>query len=109
MDRLSFTQAFDLANFAGYFSEDSTGSAPSPFERNMKIRVAVQSAQELKLASSKLSMGGSANLNVTGTLAQPVLLGRIALTGGEVFFLGKRFRYKAARSSLQIPPRTEPV
>ena len=91
VDRLFFTQAFDLANFAGYFSEDSTGSPSSRFERHMKLSVAVQSAQQLELASSKVSMAGSANLNVRGTLADPVLLGRIALTGGEVFFLGKRF------------------
>ena len=108
MDRLSFTQAFDLANFAGYFSEDSTGSAPSKFERNMKLRVAVQSAQELNLASSKLSMGGSANLNLTGTLAQPVLLGRISLTGGEVFFLGKRFQVQSGTIEFANPARTEP-
>jgi translocation and assembly module TamB len=109
VDRLSFTQAFDLANFAGYFSEDSTGSAPSSFERNMKLSVAVQSAQELNLASSKLSMGGSANLNVRGTLAQPVLLGRISLTGGEVFFSGKRFQVQSGTIEFANPARTEPV
>lgn len=109
VDRLSFTQAFDLANFAGYFSEDSTGSPASSFERNMKLRVAVQSAQELNLASSKLSMGGSANLNVTGTLAEPVLLGRISLTGGEVFFLGKRFQVQSGTIEFANAARTEPV
>jgi len=109
VDRLSFTQAFDLANFAGYFSEDSTGSSPSPFERHMKLSVAVQSAQQLELASNKLSMAGSANLNVTGTLADPVLLGRIALTGGEVFFLGKRFEVQGGTIDFANPARTEPV
>lgn len=109
VDRLSFTQAFDLANFAGYFSEDSTGSPPSPFERHMTLRVAVQSAQQLNLASSKVSMAGSANLNVTGTLADPVLLGRIALTGGEVFFLGKRFEVQSGTIDFANPARTEPV
>jgi translocation and assembly module TamB len=109
VDRLSFTQAFDLANFAGYFSEDSTGSPASSVERNMKLSVAVQSAQELNLASSKLSMGGSANLNVRGTLAQPVLLGRISLTGGEVFFLGKRFQVQSGTIEFANTARTEPV
>lgn len=109
VDRLSFTQAFDLANFAGYFSEDSTGSPSSRFERHMKLSVAVQSAQQLELASSKVSMAGSANLNVRGTLADPVLLGRIALTGGEVFFLGKRFEVQNGTIDFGNPARTEPV
>ena len=109
VDRLSFTQAFDLANFAGYFSEDSTGSPSSRFERHMKLSVAVQSAQQLELASSKVSMAGSANLNVRGTLADPVLLGRISLTGGEVFFLGKRFEVQNGTIDFGNPARTEPV
>ena len=49
----------------------------------------MQSAQELNLASNKLSMGGSANLNLTGTLAQPVLLGRVSLTGGAGLLFGQ--------------------
>jgi translocation and assembly module TamB len=109
VDRLSFTQAFDLANFAGYFSEDSTGAPPSAFERHMRLNVAVQSAQDLSLASSKLSVGGSANINVVGTLADPVVLGRVALTSGEVFFLSKRFEVQSGTIEFANPVRTEPV
>jgi translocation and assembly module TamB len=109
VDRLSFTQAFDLANLSGYFSEDSVASAPSAFESKAKLNVAVQSAQDLNLTSSKLSMGGSANLNVTGTLANPILLGRIVLTNGDVFFLGKRFEVQSGTVEFANPLRTEPV
>ena len=109
VDRLSFTQAFDLANFAGFFSETSAGSTPSLFERRMKLNVALQSAQDLDLASSKLSIGGSANTMVIGTLAEPVILGRVALTSGEVFFLGKRFEVQSGTIQFANPTRTVPV
>jgi translocation and assembly module TamB len=109
VDRLSFTQAFDLANLSSYFSQDSIASAPSAFESNVKLNVAVQSAQDLNLTSSKLSMGGSANLNVTGTLANPILLGRIVLTNGDVFFLSKRFEVQSGTIEFANPVRTEPV
>jgi translocation and assembly module TamB len=109
VDRLSFTQQFDLANFAGSFSEDSSGAPQSAFQRALKLNVAVQSAQDIDLASSKLSMGGSANLMLTGTLADPVVLGRIALTSGEVFFLGKRFEVQSGTIEFANPARTEPV
>lgn len=109
VDRLSFTQQFDLANFAGYFSEDSGAGTPSAFERDMKLNVALQSSQSLTLASSKLSIGGSANLNLTGTLADPVILGRIGLSSGEVFFLGKRFDVQSGTIQFANPTRTEPV
>src|ERR1700733_2849547 len=109
VDRLSFTQAFDLSNFAGQFSEDSSGAPSSSFENNMKLNVAVQSAQDMNLASSKVSIAGSANLNVTGTAASPVLLGRISMTNGEVFFLGKRFEIQSGAIQFVNPARTEPV
>ena len=109
VNSLSFTQEFDLANFAGYFSEDSTGSPPSAFASNMHLSVAVQSAQDINLKSSKLSVGGTANLNVTGTLAAPVLLGRIGLNSGEVFFLRKRFQVQSGSIAFANPVRTDPV
>jgi translocation and assembly module TamB len=109
VNSLSFSQEFDLANFAGYFSEDSSGAPPSAVESGMKLAVAVQSSQDLNLASSKLSIGGSANLNLTGTLGSPVVLGRIALNGGEVFFLGKRFEVQSGTIAFANPVRTEPV
>jgi translocation and assembly module TamB len=109
VDNLSFTQQFDLASFAGDFSEESTGAPPSAFENSLKLNIAVVSSQQISLASSKLSVGGSANLNVVGTLAQPVILGRIALTSGEVFFLGKRFEVQSGTIAFANPVRTEPV
>lgn len=109
INRLSFTQAFDLANLSNDFSKDNPTGAPSAFENNTKLNVAVQSSQDLSLASSKVSVGGSVNLNVTGTLANPVLLGRIALTGGDVFFLSKRFQVQSGTIEFANPVRTEPV
>jgi translocation and assembly module TamB len=109
VNSLSFTQAFDLANFAANFSHDSTGAPQSPLESNMRLSVAIQSAEDISLKSSKLSMGGTANLNLTGTLAQPVILGRIALNGGEVFFLSKRFEVQNGTIEFANPVRTDPV
>jgi translocation and assembly module TamB len=109
VDRLSFTQAFDLSTFASQFSEDSTDSSPSKFENHLKLNIAVQSADDLSLANSKVSMAGTANLNVTGTAANPVLLGRIALTSGDVFFLGKRFEVQSGTIEFANPVRTDPI
>src|SRR5215472_7958594 len=109
VDRLSFTQAFDLANFAGSFSQDSGAGPASLFERGMHLNVSLQSSQNLNLTSSKVSVGGSANLMVKGTLTDPVLLGRVGLTSGEVFFLGKRFEVQNGTIAFVNAARTEPV
>ena len=109
IDRLSFTQQFDLASFTSQFNSSVAPSSGSAFEQNMRLNVSVQSAQNLNLASSQVSMQGSANLNITGTAANPIILGRLSLTGGDVFFIGKRFEVKNGTIEFSNPLRTEPV
>jgi len=109
VDRLSFQEGFDLATFIGDLSDDSTVSAPSPIASNMNLSISVNSSQNLDLASSQVSIAGSANLNVTGTAANPVILGRVNLTSGELFFQGKRFEIESGTIAFANPVRTEPV
>ena len=107
VDRLSLTQSFDLASFG---SNLDAPSAPSTgMAQNVKLNVAVSSSQELQLASSQLSVEGTADLRVQGTLAEPVVIGRTNLTGGEVFFNGRRFQIQNATIEFANPVRTEPV
>ncbi|MGB2889892.1 MAG: translocation/assembly module TamB domain-containing protein, partial [Candidatus Acidiferrales bacterium] len=109
VDRLSFTNEFDLASFMSQFSDESPTTSSTGFEQNMHLKIAVQSAQQLALASSKLSVEGSTNLRVTGTAANPVILGRTTLTGGELFFLGNRYQIQNGVINFANPIRTEPV
>lgn len=107
VDRLSLTQSFDLASFGsdlGAQSAPSTGMA-----QNVKLNVAVSSSQELQVASSQLSVEGSAELRIRGTLAEPVVIGRTNLTGGEVFFNARRFQIENATIEFANPVRTQPV
>jgi translocation and assembly module TamB len=108
-DRLSFTQQFDLATLLGSFSTDTPDTMSSPFEQNMKLNVAVATAEDLNLASSKVSMAGAANLRLTGTMAFPVVLGRATLNSGEVYFMGKRYEIESGTIEFANPTRTVPV
>jgi len=109
VDKLAFNEGSDLSETLGQFSDDTTVSDSSSFARSVKLNVAVQSSQNLNLATSQLSIAGSANLNAQGTAANPVILGRISLTSGEVFFLGKRFEIDSGTISFSNPARTDPV
>jgi len=109
VDNLSFNEGSDLAEIIAQFSGDNTVSDPSSLINKVKLNVAVQSSDNLNLASSQLSIAGSANLNVVGTLADPVILGRIVLTSGEVFFLGKRLEIENGTIAFANTVHTEPV
>jgi translocation and assembly module TamB len=108
IDGLSFTPDFDLANFIGQFSS-STPSVPPKWEQNMRVDIAVASSQELALSSSKLNLQGSADMRVAGTLANPVVLGRTILNGGELFFMGNRYQVQSGTVVFANPIRTEPT
>jgi translocation and assembly module TamB len=109
IERLSFTDSFDLATFTSQFTGESSAPPSRGFAQNLKLNVGLQSAQELGVASAKLSVQGSANLRVRGTAAEPVLLGRANLTGGELFFLGNRYQVENGVVDFANPVRTEPV
>jgi translocation and assembly module TamB len=106
---LSFNQGSDLADIASQFSSDNVVTDTSSLANSVKLNVSVQSAEDLSLASSQLSIAGSANLNGVGTLANPIILGRVSLTSGEVFFLGKRFEIQSGTIAFANTVRTEPV
>ena len=89
---LSLTPAFDLGNFIDQF----TGGVETPpsqgFTQNVALNLAVHSSNNVNLVSRTLSVGGSANLQVRGTVAEPVILGRANLTGGDIILQRKPLR-----------------
>jgi len=109
IDYLGFTQKqMDITALAGQFGSGGGLSTPSPFEKNTTLNIAIQSSSTLSLASNQLSVQGAANLDVVGTLANPVVLGRTTLTGGELFFLGKRYDIQSGTIEFTNPVETKP-
>ena len=75
----------------------------------MKLEIAVQSTRNLNATSSELSLEGTANLRVTGTAANPVIVGRADLTSGDLFFRSNRYRLEHGLITFSNPVQTEPV
>jgi len=109
IQRLSFTPDFDLSTFVGQFSEATPSGPSTGFTNRVKLNISIQTTQGVNLESAKLSIQGSANLRAVGTVADPVILGRANLTGGEVFFLSNRYQIQNGVIDFVNPVRTEPV
>ena len=110
LNQLQFTPSFDLSNFMS----DMGGGAPVPpptggFSQSLKLDVDVASTSGINLVSRTLSLQGSANLHVTGTAAEPVILGRVNLSGGDLTFNNNRYVLQGGTVELVNPSRTEPV
>ncbi len=106
---LSFTPGFDLSSFVGQFG----GGAPAPpsrgFAQAVQLDVAVNSTSSVNLSSRTLSLGGTANLQLRGTAADPVLLGRVNLNNGDIILNGNRFVLNGGTIQFVNPSETQPV
>ena len=111
IQKVSFTPDFDVSTFTSQFSGggSSDSGTPGSFTQGMKLNIAVQSTSQMNLVSSQVSVKGDANLRVVGTAADPVILGRTNLTGGEFFLAGNRYEVQHGTIDFLNPVRTEPV
>jgi translocation and assembly module TamB len=108
VDQLSFTPDFDLSTFSQQFSNAAAPAEPG-FDDTIKLQIAVQTKDNLSATSSQVSLAGSADLNVIGTAANPVIIGRTDLTSGELFYRAVRYQLQRGIISFEDPNQTSPV
>jgi translocation and assembly module TamB len=106
---LSFTPAFDLSRFVGQFSGGVMTPPSQGFADNVALNVALHSTNNMNLVSREVSLSGSASLLVRGTAAEPVILGRVNLTDGDIILNGNRFVLNNGTIQFVNPSQTEPV
>ena len=106
---LSLTPAFDLSSFIDQFTGGVEAPPSQGFTQNLALNLAVHSSNNVNLVSRTLSVGGSANLQVRGTVAEPVILGRANLTGGDIILHGNRFVLTGGTIQFVNPSMTQPV
>ena len=106
---LSFTNAFDLNNFIDQFAGGVESPPSQGFSNNVALNLTVRSSSNVNLVSRTLSVGGSANLQVRGTAAEPVILGRANLSGGDIILNGNRYVLTGGTIQFVNPSMTQPV
>jgi translocation and assembly module TamB len=109
IDSLSLTSDFDLASFADQFSGDTSVPAQPGFADTINLAIGVQSKENLSASSTQVSVEGSANIQVGGTAANPVITGRTDLTAGELFYRNVRYQLQRGIITFDNPNQTSPV
>ncbi len=104
---LSFSPTFDLVDVMSRASSPSTVPTTG-FARNLRLDIVLQSTNDAHMANSKLSIEGAANLRVRGSAAEPVVLGRVNLSGGDMIFRGNRYILQASTLDFVNPYTIEP-
>ena len=109
VNQLSFSPDFDLMTFIGQFSGDTIPAPSQGFADNLNLDLTVAATNGLNLVSRTLSLDGSANLEVRGTAANPVIMGRVNLSGGDLIFQGNRYVLQGGTIDFVNPYQTQPV
>ena len=108
--RVSAAPDFDLNNLLDAGAQGEVATPPGTgLAQDVKLNVGMQTTSQVNLVSRTLSVQGNANLRATGTLADPVILGRINITGGDVIAYGNRYLLQPGTMDFINPVQTEPV
>jgi translocation and assembly module TamB len=109
ISQLWFTPDFDLNSFMGQFAGAVAPPPTQGFTQNLQLNLSVQSTNTINLVSRELSVDGDANLNIHGTAAEPVVLGRVNINNGDLIFMGNRYLLQGGTIDFANPSETLPV
>lgn len=110
VEQLQFTPAFDLMDFMSQLGGGATTPPPiGGFQQALQLNVGINSAAGVNLVSRTMSLQAAANLRLTGTAAQPVILGRVNINGGDLIFRGNRYVLQGGTLDFVNPSQTLPV
>jgi translocation and assembly module TamB len=109
VQRLSLTRDFDLQRFINQLSEQQYSAPSIGFDQRVRLNLELQSGTQVDVASTKVSVRGDANLRVLGTAAEPIIVGRAHMNGGDLFLGGNRYVLQSGAVDFVNPVRTEPI
>jgi translocation and assembly module TamB len=100
---------FDFALYLARSSQPPTlQRADSPLN-NLQLDIHVVSTPELQVQTSLAKISGDADLRLRGTAARPVVLGRVNVLEGDIFFNGTKYHLERGDITFANPVRIEPV
>ena len=108
--RISAAPDFDLNSLLAAGAQGEVATTPGTgFTQDVRLNVGMQTTSQVNVVSRTLSVQGDANLRAAGTLADPVLLGRVNISGGDAILFGNRYILQPSTLDFINPVETEPV
>jgi translocation and assembly module TamB len=109
--RTSFNPQGDFSSLISHSAEPvRTASAQTGLLGGMSFSIQINTAPDIQLQSALTQdLEVDANLTLRGSPSNPALLGRIAVTQGQVVFYGTKFNVNQGSISFFNPLRIDPV
>jgi translocation and assembly module TamB len=107
--KLTMTPGFDFGAYLARTSQTTALPQTNPLLNKIRLDVHIVTAPELQMQTAVIRLSGDADLRVRGTAAKPVLLGRVDVTEGEVYFNGTKYHLERGDVTFTNPVTTKPV
>jgi len=113
VNRLGVNPHFDFAQYIiGTQSTEKNAlplNVPQGVLDTLRLDVAVVSASDLRVVTSLAQISGNAVIRLRGTAARPVVMGRVNIASGSVYFNGTTYRLERGDIVFTNPVKTEAV
>ncbi len=111
IDRIAFNPRTDLGSvLSGASSPPETPSAQTGMASSLQFDVQIQTSPDITFQSSYTdSIAADAQLRLRGSLANPVLLGRLNISQGNLTFFGNTYTINQGSVSFFNPVKLDPI
>jgi translocation and assembly module TamB len=107
---INFEPRTDISSLLASSATAAPEISGTGFLAGMQLDIRIQTAPDVQFRSS-IAQGvqGDANLHLRGAVARPGMLGRIAITQGQILFLGNKYSIDQGTISFFDPQKIEPT
>jgi len=107
--KLGLTPGFDFARYLEGSKQTVTLPQSNPLLNKVRLDVHVVTTPELQMQSSLGKLSGDADLRLRGTLIRPVVLGRVDIMEGDIYFNGTKYRLERGEITFTGPVGIKPT
>ena len=107
--KFEMTPDFDFALYVARSKQAPAPADPNSFANKVRLNVRVSSSPELSVETSLAKLSGDVDLSLRGTPLNPVLLGRVNIAEGDIYFNGTKYHLDRGDVIFTNPLRLDPV
>lgn len=109
LTRLGLNPQFDFANYLVKGMRGAPAQKMASPLNNVHLDLHVTSTPELQVQTSLARLSGNVDLRMRGTTSRPIVMGRVNLLEGMIYFNGTKYRLERGDVTFINPVRIEPT
>src|SRR5581483_379797 len=107
--KLNVAPGFDFASYLESSKQPTNLPQANTLLNKVRLDLHVITTPELQMQSSLAKLSGEADLHLRGTLVRPVVLGRVDIMEGDVYFSGTKYRLERGEVTFTGPTGVKPT